>query len=198
MPAAQMEAVPTVDFSQFREGGAKREVGENIVKAFSTIGFVTLINHGIPLELIERTFGESKKFFALPRDVKASFKYQSPQSNRGYIAVGMERLENLPDLKESFDIGDEKDTAYENRWPTHELPSFRATMLEYFAQFDLLHLDVMRAIALGLGFDQEFFTSTNDENHQNLRLLHYPEIDRARIGPGGQKRGGEHCSCSLV
>lgn len=191
--------VPTVDFSKFRDGKRKDEVATEILNAFETIGFVTLVKHGIPSRVTERAFQESKAFFALKREIKQRFGYQSPESNRGYISFGMERLDaSLPDLKESFDIGDEKDPVFANRWPCEALPTFRTVMLEYFNCYDALHLDVMRALALGLGYDEEYFTSTNNGNHQNLRLLHYPEVERSRIGPGGQKRGGKHTDYGTI
>ena len=41
--------------------------------------------------------------------------------------MGQERLDGgLPDLKETFEIGNEAETTYENRWPVGELPDFRA------------------------------------------------------------------------
>ncbi|KAJ8599569.1 hypothetical protein CTAYLR_004657 [Chrysophaeum taylorii] len=119
---------------------------------------------------------------------KEEFAYESAASNRGYIAMGLERLDaETMDLKETFDVGDEKDPAYRNRWPSDD---FRDAMLAYFEAYDELYLDVMRAIAIGMGYDEEFFTSSNNGNHQNLRLLHYPSVDRAAIGR--QKRGGIH------
>lgn len=195
-----MAAVPTVDFSKFfrDEVAAREEVGKEIVSAFKTIGFVTLVNHGVPESVTERAFEESKKFFVLDKSIKELYKYQSAASNRGYICMGGEKLDaSLPDLKESFDIGDEADATYSNRWPEEHLPDFKPVMLEYFAQYDALHLNVMRCIAIGLGYDAEFFTSTNNGNHQNLRLLHYPQVDRERIS-GSQKRGGKHTDYGTI
>lgn len=55
------------------------------------------------------------------------YAWVSPESNRGYLAMGQERLDGgLPDLKETFEIGNEAETTYENRWPVGELPDFRA------------------------------------------------------------------------
>ena len=107
--------------------------------------------------------------------------------------MGQERLDGgLPDLKETFEIGNEAETTFENRWPNKELPGFRETMLTYFKAADLLHLDVLRCLAIAMGLDEEFFTPLCNGNHQNLRLLHYPECQRSKISAAGQKRGGVH------
>ena len=63
-------------------------------------------------------------------------------------------------------------------------------MLSFYDRSNALHLDVLRCLAIGMGLDEEYFTPLCDGNHQNLRLLHYPECERDKISAGGQKRGG--------
>lgn len=69
-----------------------------------------------------------------------------PRSNRGYVAVGRERVTQstdaaeiaalraaAPDAKESFEIGREGDAAWDNRWPrSADAPGFRTTMLAFY------------------------------------------------------------------
>ena len=43
-----------------------------------------------------------------------------------------------------------------------------------------------------MGLQEEYFTPLCDGNHQNLRLLHYPQVQRDKISAAGQKRGGVH------
>ena len=161
--------------------------------AVKDIGFVTLINHGLPTELNSRTFAASAEFFTLPPETKTKYAWVSPESNRGYLNVGQELLDGgAPDLKETFEIGNEAETTFENRWPNAELPHFRETMLEYFNAADQLHLDVLRCLAIGMNLGEDFFTPLCNGNHQNLRLLHYPETQRSKISRAGQKRGGVH------
>merc|ERR1719454_257579 len=106
--------------------------------------------------------------------------------------MGQERLDGgLPDLKEHFEIGNERETDFKNHWPA-ELPEFRPTMLDYFAEADRLHLDVLRCLATGMGLGHDFFTPLCDGNHQNLRLLRYPATPQGSISAGGQKRAGAH------
>ena len=53
-------------------------------------------------------FALSEAFFALPAAQKAAYGWESPESNRGYLALGKERLDGgLPDIKETFEIGNE-------------------------------------------------------------------------------------------
>jgi len=215
--------IPVIDFSPWisssspssSDDGAtsleeeRTRVSQEIFHAFSTIGFIVIINHGIPGDdaqgrggVTERAFRASQAFFQLDKQSKTKLKYQSAEANRGYIAMGQEKLDgDLPDIKETFDIGYDKDMEYQNRWPvgTDIHDEFKASMLEYFDQYDKLHLNILRALARGMGFDNDdYFTPLCNQNHQNLRLLHYPECDRKDIVDKGQKRGGIHTDYGTI
>lgn len=60
----------------------------------------------------------------------------------------------MPDLRETFNIGDEHDE-HDNPWPSHAaLPGFKPTMLSFYDALDSLHLDVLRCLAVGMGLDR--------------------------------------------
>ena len=150
---AKVAEVPVLNFAPFYsdDAVARAELGAELLAAFKDIGFVTLVNHNLPAELNNRAFEASASFFnGLTPTQKAKYEWVSPESNRGYLAMGQERLDGgLPDIKETFEIGNEAEATYENRWPDEELPAFRMTMLEYFLAADQLHLDVLRCLAIG-------------------------------------------------
>ena len=208
--------IPIIDLSPWTQGdsddpnleAAKTRVSKEIFDAFCSIGFIVVINHGIPGDqpdgtggLTERAFAASQSFFELDKEAKLKFRYLSPESNRGYIAMGQEKLDgDLSDIKETFDIGFEGEKAFQNRWPegTEIHDHFKETMLTYFREYDKLHLIILRALARGMGFDcDDYFTPLCNANHQNLRLLHYPECDREAIA-NGQKRGGIHTDYGTI
>jgi isopenicillin N synthase-like dioxygenase len=66
-------------------------------------------------------------------------------------------------------------------------------MMDFFDQCKALHVEVMRAIAVGMSLPQSFFDSFVDDGDNTLRLLHYPAVrkDVFQINPG-QARVGEH------
>ena len=63
--------IPLVDLQKFVQGSPEEraEMVAQLGKAFHEIGFVGVINHGIPKELIEGFFSASKAFFALPTEM---------------------------------------------------------------------------------------------------------------------------------
>jgi isopenicillin N synthase-like dioxygenase len=121
--------------------------------------------------------------------------WTTPEANRGYSAPGREKVslaaqglsdvgklrEAAPDLKESFEIGREGDPGHPNQWPgagaDASVAEFKPGMLDFFDQCKGVHVEVMRAIAVGMGLDEHFFDSFVDVGDNTLRLLHYPAVD---------------------
>ena len=60
--------VPVIDITPYREGTpeGKAAVAEQIGQACRDIGFLVVSGHGIPEDLIRKTYDVSKEFFALP------------------------------------------------------------------------------------------------------------------------------------
>ncbi len=100
--------------------------------------------------------------------------------------------EASPDLKESMEIGKEPSSDYENNWPTHDGGAFRHTMLQFFDTAHNLHLEVLDAIGIGLGFRPRYFDRFCDAKDHNLRLLHYPAVPKTLLDKEGQTRAGAH------
>lgn len=160
--------------------------------------------------MVSHTFSRSADFFAQPDEAKMDLCWTTPQANRGYSAPGREKVSQLkdlsevekvrsaaPDLKESFEIGREAADDHPNRWPAEEAGSkvdgFRADMLGFFDACKAMHVEVMRAIAVGMGLDDAFFDRFVDVGDNTLRLLHYPAVDSDAwtVNPN-TVRAGEH------
>ncbi len=171
--------IPVVDLSLDQD-----QVVQELMEALTTIGFATLVNHGLPEELLPKALAASKSFFGLPSEVKHKYKFQGSESNRGYIGVGSETLDVVNGnntttmLKESLEIGKEDEPGLYNEWPD-ELKStpFREDLLNYFNTMDALHLEIMRLIGIGLKLeDPNYLVDRCNGRHENLRLLHYPAL----------------------
>jgi isopenicillin N synthase-like dioxygenase len=50
-------------------------------------------------------------------------------------------------------------------------------MLSFFEICKNLHVQVMQAIAVGLGIDEHWFDNFCNAGDNTLRLLHYPGVD---------------------
>ena len=69
---AKKRAIPLVDLSHFTKGDARTRQTfiKKLSKAFREIGFVGVINHGIPKSLVQKFYKESEIFFGLPFDLR--------------------------------------------------------------------------------------------------------------------------------
>jgi len=206
--------VPVVDFGKFWTGSQadRLAISRDVVKAFKDIGFMYISNHPIDQSVKDKVFQESSDFFALPDSIKDQLAWRDPKANRGYVKQGRERVTNstdpeeiaelrrtAPDVKESMEIGLETDPTYRNQWPPIEVaPQFRSTMINFYDICHKLHLDVLRAAALGLGMDEHYFDSLNDQSWHTLRLLNYPPVARQFLAGDGQSRAGAHSDLGTI
>ncbi|KIW03576.1 uncharacterized protein PV09_05331 [Verruconis gallopava] len=207
--------IPLIDFSQFLHGNAdaKSATAKEILSGFQKAGFIYLRNHGIPKETVKTVFEESAQWFARPQEQKDALAWYSPKANRGYTAHGREKVTNLteqgdvealraavPDLKESLEIGREGEPDCPNMWADDEAGKrFKATMLSFFDTCKNLHIELMRAIAVGLGIDESWFDGYTDRGDNTLRLLHYPPVKKAVFDANkSQVRAGAHTDYGSV
>jgi len=185
-------------------------VAQKILHGFQTAGFLYLTNHSIPIPTVSHAFSTSAKFFERPQDQKDALGWTTPESNRGYVAHGREKVSILknkeevekvkaqaPDLKESFEIGREGADGFPNNWPPAagdaEAKAFKETMLAFHDQCKVLHIQVMRAIAVGMGLNESYFDTYTDLGDNTLRLLHYPPAPKVVFQSNKlQVRAGEH------
>ncbi len=158
-------------------------LAQKLGQSFHNTGFALIDHHGIDADLIERAEGISRQFFALPEEVKRRY-HQHNGGARGYTPFGMEKAKDADkvDLKEFWHIGRELPAGHAfqrlmpaNIWPK-EVDEFRAICLELFAAFDRCGLRILRAIALFLNMDIDYFTDTVRDGNSILRLLHYPPV----------------------
>lgn len=190
------------------------ETAKAILRGFQTAGFVYLKNTPIAAATRKNVFDMSGRFFDLPLDDKMAVGWTTPEANRGYSAPGREKVtqlqdlaavaklkEAVPDIKESIEIGREHEEDFPNQWPDETtatataagIPGFKSTMVDFHDQCKAVHVEVMRAIAVGMGLSESHFDGYVDVGDNTLRLLHYPAVARDvfRANPN-QVRAGEH------
>ncbi|RYN43215.1 hypothetical protein AA0113_g10774 [Alternaria arborescens] len=204
--------IPLIDFSAFLSGdaNAKKQTADAVLKGFQNAGFVYLKNHGISPSTVSTVFSHSAKFFARPKEQKDKLAWYSAAANRGYVTQGREKLVVLeqtgteaemralvPDLKESMEIGRDDQPETPNMWPSgdDEAKEFKDQMMGFFETCKSLHMQVMRAIAMGMGIEETWFDGFTDAGDNTLRLLHYPGVSKSifkRNDGQLQVRAGEH------
>lgn len=187
--------IPLIDFNSFLSGDkpTRKATAEAILSGFQNAGFIYLKNHPVSRSTLQKTFEESAGFFRRSEEQKLSLAWTTPEANRGYSQPGREKTSNAmdlddvakqreqegADLKESYEIGREGEPDHPNQWPDSfddDGKRFKEHMLGFHDMCKNMHVEVMRAIAVGLGLDESWFDSYADGGDNTLRLLHYPEV----------------------
>ncbi|KAJ7676988.1 thymine dioxygenase [Mycena polygramma] len=200
--------IALIDFAPFLDGSNKEEVAHQMLESFKKIGFVYLLNHGISPERTAQMFELSKTFFAQPMEVKKLAPHPpSGTHHRGYSPPGQEKVTQhvydpdeiaahraqAPDVKESFECGREGDEVMPNIWlPDGVLPGFKETCLEFFWLCHEIELNILRALAVGFGLQEDYFTKLHTAPDNQLRLLHYPSVPTADLENDAVVRIGQH------
>jgi isopenicillin N synthase-like dioxygenase len=196
-----LSAIPVINLASH---STLSSLGAALGHAARDMGFFCITDHGIAPSLIDDVFAQSKLFFAQDIAAKEAFSIRHSRNNRGYVALGEERLDSgqPADVKSAFNIGLElppdhpevlasKPFRGVNLWPDAAvLPEFRATSLAYFDACLALGIRLHRALAHDLGLAENFFDDKLDQPLATLRLLHYPPRPE-RFEPG-QLGAGEH------
>lgn len=198
-------AIPLVDLSQFVSGNEqqRKDFVAKLGKAFHEIGFVGVVNHGIPKSLIDDFYAASNAFFALPEEVKKKYEIPGLAGQRGYTSFGKEHAKhsNVGDLKEFFQIGQEvgnNDLPPEDYPPNvkvEELPEFLELGIKLYKAFEKAGGQLLRAIAIHLELPEEYFEDKINLGNSILRAIHYPPITQE---PQSAIRAEQHEDINLI
>ncbi len=197
--------IPVVDLSDFLNGDERRKqkfVNE-LGKAYEEVGFVAVKNHGIPDHLIADLYKYVQQFFALPAEVKLKYEKKELAGQRGYTSFGREHAKGFdaPDLKEFFQYGQtvEDGDSVEEEYPENvtvaEVPEFTPTLYKAYRNFEKSGKALLRAIALYLGLEEDYFDEYVHNGNSILRAIHYPPISQE---PKSSIRAEQHEDINLI
>lgn len=199
-------AIPNVDLAEFLSGDPQREAKfvQDLGQAYETVGFVSVKNHGIPLDVRDKFYDAVKAFFAMPDDVKAKYEIPGLAGQRGYTSFGKEHAKDsdAPDLKEFWQIGQEVEgddpevrAEYPYNVTVDEAPDFHVLGNGLYREFEKSGGHLLRAIALYLGLDEHYFEKPIHNGNSILRAIHYPPITEE---PESAIRAERHEDINLI
>ena len=202
---AAITGIPQVDLSKYVSGNEtmQAEFVQELGKAFSEIGFVSVSNHGIPLELVNNFFEQSAKFFAMELDAKSNYEVKGGAGQRGYTSFGREHAKhsNVGDLKEFYQFGQELPAGHEleNEYPeniyVNELPEYSKVARQLYQAFEESGAYLLEAIAVYLALPKNYFDKHIEGGNSILRAIHYPPITSE---PKSAIRAEEHEDINLI
>ncbi len=197
--------IPSVDLLDFQSSHPETRIKfvEALGKAYESIGFVAVKNHGISEQLQDELYENIKAFFNLDKETKTKYEFAELAGQRGYVSYGKESAKdsNHPDLKEFWHFGQylKSDDPLKNQYPDNinveELPAFNSIGKRIYQQLEETGATLLRAIALHLNLKEDYFDDKVFRGNSILRPIHYPPI----IGePKGSVRAGQHEDINLI
>ena len=197
--------IPSVDLADFTEGNKETKAAfvKELGKAYEEIGFVAVKNHGLSDALCAELYTQVKAFFTLSKEEKEAYEIEGLAGQRGYVSFGKEHAKNKNegDLKEFWHFGqtvednDPIKEEYPDNVQVNELPKFNAVGKEVYQKLEATGREMLRAIALHLNLDENYFDAKIHNGNSILRPIHYPPITNE---PKDAVRAAEHEDINLI
>lgn len=185
--------IPTVNVSQFVNGDAndRQFFVTELGRAFSTVGFVGIVEHGIDKSLIDGYYAAAQDFFGLPTATKRQYEIAGAAGQRGYTSFGKEHAKHsqVADLKEFFQLGQS------NNVDVPEASHFLELGMRLFRRFEETGNALLEAIAIYLDLPEDYFASHTKDGNSILRAIHYPPITQE---PASAIRAEQHEDINLI
>ena len=202
------DEVPAVDLNDFTSDDAlvKQTFVQTLGSAFENIGFVAVKNHGLSDTTIANLYRAIEQFFALPEAIKLNYEVPNIGGQRGYTAKGKEHAKgrSVGDLKEFYHVGQElADTELaqlgypQNIFPS-EVPEFAPATVTAYQTLEAAGIQILRAIALYLDLDENYFDRQVEKGNSILRPIHYFPLDNPKEIPPNAVRAAAHGDINLI
>eukprot|EP00966_Prymnesium_polylepis_P325643 7381616-Prymnesium_polylepis.1 len=194
--------VPAISLKRFFEGTAegKAAVAKEWDEACRNVGFLMVVDHGVPADVIGTMWSETTNFFDRPLEEKRAV-LMTPDYPYGYTGLGGENLQasldkgakNPGDVKEMFNIclgGKEADPGLPTpQWPpTSDV--MQSAWKDYYRELSSLAATLYRVSALALGLPEGWFESKITRHRDVIRAINYPEQETPPLP--GQVRASVH------
>jgi isopenicillin N synthase-like dioxygenase len=201
----QEMGIPSVDLHDFIHGddSTKQKFVSALGHAYENIGFVAVKNHLIAPSTVHELYLQVQAFFGLPLEQKLKYEIEGLAGQRGYTSFGKEHAKdsNAGDLKEFWHFGqqvtdgDPIEKEYPQNVFTDELPSFNQVGIQAYKDLENTGKYILRAIAIHLGLDEQYFDAKIHNGNSILRPIHYPPITAE---PKSAVRAGQHEDINLI
>ncbi|EAR01420.1 isopenicillin N synthase family dioxygenase [Maribacter sp. HTCC2170] len=200
-----MTAIPSVDLQDFTSGDPERKKKfiTEIGNAFEQIGFVALGGHFLSDVLVKDLYAEIKNFFDLPQNTKDTYEIEGIGGQRGYTSFGKEHAKGRKegDLKEFWHFGQyvvdnpKLEAEYPDNVMVAELEKFNAVGKDTYKMLEKTAKYVLRALALHLNLEENYFDNFILNGNSILRPIHYPPITSE---PKNAVRAAAHGDINLI
>jgi isopenicillin N synthase-like dioxygenase len=204
-----LNEIPSLDLADFQslDPVRKKQFVEDIGRAFHTIGFVALKGHGLTNNFTKELYQSVEQFFQSSDEIKQKYEIPGIAGQRGYVGKGKETAKGfkVPDLKEFYHVGQPHQNDGDSVWSEYpvnifpdEIPSFGQTTVQAYQTLEAAGKSILKAIALYLNLEEDYFESKVKNGNSILRAIHYFPISNPESLPEGAVRAAAHGDINLI
>ena len=195
-----LSKVPTLDISKFTNGDNDdiKNFSDDLGSSFNQTGFAIIKNHGLTQEVTSNLYSTIQSFFKLDDEKKIKYYFPELYGQRGYVVKGQEHAKGSAkgDLKEFFHIGNPAISNPKNIWPI-EVDNFEEIGTNAFLTLENIGLTLLKAIAIYLHLEEDYFTSKVKGGESIMRSIHYYPLKAEDIEDGAV-RAAAHGDINLI
>ena len=189
----ERRALPVLDVGPALSGDkeAIRALAEQWREVWQTIGFMCIVNHGVPAEMIAGMEDAAKRFHDLPHDVKITIPINAHM--KGYTPAHASvstkskfhenrKLDTVECLVLASDYAADNSHVQAGEpfygdmpWlPEEIIPGFRTTCETYMNTVTALGKKLLPVWALSLDLGEDYFGPLFEDNYTYFRVAKYP------------------------
>ncbi|SMC62054.1 isopenicillin N synthase family dioxygenase [Pedobacter africanus] len=200
--------IPCLDLGSYINGNdeQRKKFSDELGRAFHDSGFVTITNHGVSQQLIDKLYQNIQAAFRLTPEQKQQYEKAELAGQRGYTSPGKETAKGAKtaDLKEFWQIGQEVTDGdpIKEQYPDNEylaeIPEFNEVTREIYVRLENNGKHLLRAIATYLNLPVAYFDKQVHNGNSILRGIHYFPIENPDALPDDAVRAGAHEDINLI
>lgn len=206
-------SIPIIDLSLSSSPSTTPALLSQLRHALTEVGFLYIVNHGVPADAVEDVVNALPTLFALSSEDKDEIALRNSPHFLGYSGDGSETTAGRVDRREQVEFATELEDAWEEgkplserlkgpnqvspaavfkvmdtdgqQWPS-AYPELRPVIERYIAEMTLLGERFLRLVAASLSLPPETFLPFLSDQHR-LKLVRYPAAEAGTQGVGPHK-----------
>ncbi|XP_065871488.1 feruloyl CoA ortho-hydroxylase F6H1-3-like [Euphorbia lathyris] len=187
------ESIPVIDMSNWENDP---KIAQSVCQAAEKFGFFQLVNHGVPLEVLDGVQKATHRFYGLPAEVKRKYSKEfCPSNNIRYgtsFSPNSEKSLEWKDYLSMFYVSEQEASAF---WP----PECRDECLEYMKKSEVLCKKLLTALMENLNVKEIDETKQSQlMGSRRINLNYYPKCPNPNLTVGVGRHSDVSCLTFLL
>ncbi|PRQ25898.1 putative deacetoxyvindoline 4-hydroxylase [Rosa chinensis] len=175
--------VPVIDLSGFDNSERRKEIVNDINKAAESWGFFQLVNHGIPLNVMEGIQKSIRGFHELPQEEKVKWYSRDFTQKVNFFSNGDLKVSTPADWRDTLSC-----KVLEDPESFEAIPQVcRREVSEYMKRIDGVQEKLSELFSEALGLNSDYLASTGCFKSRSLACHYFPICPEPHLTMGGTK-----------